>query len=253
MDNYLATWYFREDEELGHKYCQVSGQAGTDAFNTIYWRCVYCFYKTSLLTQKNIKYYFFTNTEVPENVEGFNLKHFMDDNEIHIIKLEYTYMPPMNWCDEWWAELFEFDILKYCGDIAGNWLVLDSDCILRKSLKPVYELIQKDGAISYQRDYALNHDINGLTIKGEREIYEMVFGERADDLQHLGAEFIGIRSDRIGEMLSIYDILWKYSLSRFLEGKSRLITEEHFFSLIYYKMGIRYAKGGGVYKTYVEC
>lgn len=240
MNNYLATWMYVEDKEK--LYSQV-GKSGSESFNIVYWRCVYCFYKTSILTQKNIKYYFFTNIDVPENVDGFNLKQFMKFNNIETVKLQYTYAPPEDWCDSWWVEMFEFDILNYCKNIEGRWLILDVDCIMRKSLLPVFDIIEADGGINYHVGYSLEHNINGLTVKEEREIYENVFKEAANDLHHRGGEFVGIRSDMIEEMLSLYNILYKDSIDKYKTGRKRLITEEHFFSLIFYRLGYRYAKG----------
>ncbi len=205
MDNYLATWLCGDD--MGHQYCQISGKSDSTEFHNIYWKCVYCFYKTSILTQTNINYYFFTNLDVPTNVDGFNIKRFMEDVGIKIVKLKYSYAPPENWCTAWWVELFEFDILKYCKNIEGNWLILDADCIMRKSILPIYSIIEEDGGINFYAGYGIEDDINGLTLGGEREIYQDVFSETADGLHHRGGELIGIRSDKIEEMLSIYELL----------------------------------------------
>lgn len=241
MDNYLATWLCGDDK--GHQYCQVSGESNSIEFQNTYWKCVYRFYKTSILTQKNIHYYFFTNLNVPINVDGLNIKCFMEDEGIEIVKLDYTYAPPENWCTAWWVELFEFDILKYCKNVKGNWLILDADCIIRKSLLPIYSIIEEDGGINYHAGYGIEHEINGLTIKEEREIYQDVFNDMADELYHRGGELIGIKYNKIEELLLIFECLYKDSFCRFMEGKKRLITEEHFFTLIYYRMGYRYAKG----------
>ena len=107
-----------------------------------------------------------------------NIKQYMEDAGIKIVKLEYSYTPPQNWCTAWWVELFEFDILKYCKNIEGNWLILDADCIMRKSILPIYSIIEEDGGINFYAGYGIEDDINGLTLEGEREIYQEVFGGR---------------------------------------------------------------------------
>lgn len=241
MINNLATWLYLDDNE--HIYYQV-GKSGSERFKTIYWRCVYCFYKSCIITQENVQYYFFSNVDVPEDVDGFNLRQFMEDNNIKTVKQPYTYAPPIDWTDAWWAELYEFDILNYCKNIEGNWLVLDADCIMRKPLTPIFDIVCTGGGINYRYEYGLDDNINGLTLRGEREIYEDVFKEEATDLYHMAGEFVGIKSDRIEDILSLYDLLYKDSMHRYRIGDKRLITEDHFFTLIYYKLGFRYMQGG---------
>lgn len=241
MNHYLATWLYLDDNE--HIYYQV-GKAGSERFKTTYWRCVYCFYQSCIITQKDVIYYFFSNVDVPEDVDGFNLRRFMEDNNIKTVKQPYTYAPPIDWTEAWWAELYEFDILNYCKNIEGNWLILDADCIMRKPLLPVFERIEKDGGVNYHYEYGLDDNLNGLTLRGEREIYEDVFKEAATDLNHMAGEFVGARPDRIEEILSLYHMLYQDSMHRFRLGQKRLITEEHFFTLIYYKLGFRCAQGG---------
>ena len=77
---------------------------------------------------------------------------------------------------------------------------------------PIYSIIEEDGGINFYAGYGIEDDINGLTLGGEREIYQDVFGETADDLYHRGGELIGIRSDKIEEMVSIYEHLYEDSL-----------------------------------------
>ncbi len=79
-----------------------------------------------------------------------NIKQYMEDAGIKIVKAGiFIYTTSKLVCTAWWVELFEFDILKYCKNIEGNWLILDADCIMRKSILPIYSIIEEDGGINF--------------------------------------------------------------------------------------------------------
>ena len=140
-------------------------------------------------------------------------------------------------------QFYLFDVLNYCKDIDGNYLILDSDCFIRYSLNPVFEKIEKDSVVTYNYGYNVEHNINGISIEQMRKLYEEFFREPATELSYYGGEFIAVNSKIIPEILSTYKKLWDCNFEKYLKKDIKLNEEAHFLSLIYYKLGMRKSEG----------
>ncbi len=73
MADYIITWLYAESPDDESYYPSVGGNTSSAGFQEVYWRCVYVFYKSALLTQKNqsVQYMFFTNVfDIPTDVGG---------------------------------------------------------------------------------------------------------------------------------------------------------------------------------------
>lgn len=240
MKNYLATWFYAETPDDESYYPQVGGNTSSSSFQMIYWKCVYCFFESVRLTHnKNMpNLLFFTNVNnIPEDICGINLNKYFDDNNINVIKFELSNKVPKDWYSAWRNQFYLFDILDYCGKSDGNYLILDSDCLIRKSLIPIFELIKKNNIINYNYGYADDHVINGISTLQMRELYTEFFAEEGQQLSYYCGEFIGVNNNVIPDILKTYHLLWKLNYRKYLSKQPKLNEEAHFLSLIYYKLG----------------
>ena len=246
MKNYLLTWFYAESKNDDSYYPSVEGSGSSEKVHEYYWKCVYDFYETAKITQdlNTVNLMFFTNVEkLPENIGGINFEKYFIENNIEVIRLELTNKTPKDWYGSWRNQFYLFDVLNYCKAAEGNYLILDSDCFIRYSLNPVFENIERNSVVTYNYGYSLEHDINGISIKQMRNLYEEFFSESASELSYYGGEFIAVNSKIIPEILDIYKKLWDCNFEKYLKKDIKLNEEAHFLSLIYYKLGMRKSDG----------
>lgn len=246
MPNYIITWLYAESPEDESHYPSVGGEASSEKFQKVYWQCVYDFYKSALLTQKNpaVKYMFFTNVpNIPINIEGINICQFLAKNNVTIQRLELTNKTPKDWYGAWRNQFFLFDILEYLQNIEGNYLILDSDCFITKDLTCIFNEIEKKKILSFDSGvYTLDYPINGISTKQMRNLYKEFFGE-VSYLEYKGGEFIAINSDMIPQILYEYKKLWNLNYQKYLMREVKLNEEAHFLSLIYAHLGYEESVG----------
>ena len=240
MKNYLITWFYAEKEDDESFYPSVGGNTSSPKFQEVYWKCVYDFYKSAkLIGGKNIKFLFFTNVpNIPTDVDGVNISEYFKKAGIEVVQLELSNKTPKDWYGAWRNQFYLFDILQYLEGKEGNYLILDSDCIIRKSLSPVFKDIEKNKIITYDCKYSLVHDINGISINKMNELYKEFYNEEAYELSYKGGEFIGISGEIIKNILREYRLLWNLNYRKYEENVTKLNEEAHFLSLIYCRLGI---------------
>lgn len=239
MDRYLTTWFYAEDENDESNYPQIGCKPSSSAFQKVYWRCVYCFFRSAVITNGTaVRYLFFTNVqELPADVDGVDIGRFFRDSGIEVIRTELTKKTPTDWFASWRNQFYLFDILEKLKTIPGCHIVLDSDCIISKPLDPLYCEIGNCGNVAYAIGGSNPHPINGITQDQMRAIYQDMFGEGpCEDLHYHGGEIVAIRSDLIPDLLDTVGILWEKNFQRYRENRFKLNEEAHFLSLAYYRL-----------------
>lgn len=242
MDNYLITWFYAEKKDDESFYPSVGGNTSSPEYQKVYWRCVYDFYRTAQLTQRenNTEYLFFTNVpSIPTDIDGFNLAEFLLTAGIKVIRLELTNRTPKDWYGAWRNQFYLFDVLSYLKDhFTGDFLILDSDIFITQDLLPVFQDIQKNQMIAYDCGYHDDVSINGISINQMRALYEKFSGGGYDSkLRYKGGELIGVTSKLIPDILKDYSELWKFNYKLYEQKQTKLNEEAHFLSVIYHHLG----------------
>lgn len=177
--NYLITWFYAENKDDESFYPSVGGNTSSPEFHRVYWKCIFDFYKSAILTNGHeISYMFFTNVpHIPTDVDGVNLEIFFREHDIRIKQLELSKRTPSDWYGAWRNQLYEFDVLRELSKEDGNsYLILDSDILIRKSLLPVFDDIAGNGAVCYECGYRVDQNINGISIEQMRSLYDEIYG-----------------------------------------------------------------------------
>ena len=243
MDNFLITWFYAEKKDDESFYPSVGGNTSSPAYQKVYWKCVYDFYRSAQLTQieKSVKYLFFTNVpNIPTDIDGFNLSNFFCEMGVHVERLELSNRTPKDWYGAWRNQFYLFDVLQYLkAHYEGNFLVLDSDIFVTKDLLPVFKDIQQNHLISYDCGYDEKRLINGISIGQMQDLYLKYAGGNTCNLRYKGGEFIGINSDVLSDVLKCYFDLWKFNYGLYEKKQVKLNEEAHFLSLIYYHLGYK--------------
>jgi hypothetical protein len=239
MKNYLITWFYSEQANDESFYPSVGGSSSSAQFQYVYWRCVYVFYRSALITNRDVvsDYLFFTNVENLPTVDGVNFKEFFEENGIQVIQQELTRKTPSDWYGAWRNQFYVFDVLDRLKKEEGNFLVLDSDCVITRSLQSLYADIEKHGIITLPIDYSEDREINGCSIRQMREIYHDFFGgDFPQKLGYMGGEIIAISSLRMNELLETAESIWQKNYELYERKTIKLNEEAHILSLCYYRM-----------------
>jgi hypothetical protein len=153
--------------------------------------------------------------------------------------LELSKKTPVDWYGAWRNQLYEFDILReLSNDGENNYLILDSDILIRESLIPLFQEIEKNGAICYDCGYEVNHNINGISIAEMRSLYTDIYGEGEGLPSYYGGEFIGLTSRVIKKLVDEFEFLWSENYKRYENKIFKLNEEAHFLSVLYYKLDV---------------
>ena len=246
MADYIITWLYAESPDDESYYPSVGGNTSSAGFQEVYWRCVYVFYKSALLTQKNqsVQYMFFTNVfDIPTDVGGVNICRFFDDNNVRVQRLELTNRTPKDWYGAWRNQFFLYDILRYLQDVDVNFLILDSDCFITKDLSRVFKEIEEKKIVSFKgKGHGLDYPVNGISTAQMRMLYQEFFGE-ASELEYKGGEWIAVNSSMVPRIINEYKKLWKLNYQKYLSQEVKLNEEAHFLSMIYVRLGHQESAG----------
>ncbi|MGG0574543.1 hypothetical protein ABE036_11345 [Priestia aryabhattai] len=238
--DYIISWLYLEEKGNESSYMQVNAKSTSKKFQNVYWECVVSFYYASLQKNPAAKHIFYTNAQELPIIQGFCVASFFENNDIEIKKQELTNKTPMNWHNAWRNQFYVFDILKDLSTVVEKndaILILDSDCIIKNSLEPLFTIIKDKGLISYLIGYDLEHNINGISTNNMRKLYKCFYNEDKD-VFYYGGEFIGIKGGNLDTLLREYQLLWAKNYKLYEEKKLKLNEEAHFLSMLYHNMNL---------------
>ncbi len=134
----IATWFVADRLGEETSFPQVEGLSSSAKFQNTYWRCITCFFSSSLRHNVEAPHLFFTNTEIPV-VDGVDLSLLFRSWEIQIIRLPITFRLPRSATGSWGNQFYILDIIKYvaAGKCSHNLIVLDCDCVWTKPLEQI--------------------------------------------------------------------------------------------------------------------
>ncbi len=246
MKNYLVTWFYSEEANDASYYPSVGGSSSSAKIQYIYWRCIYVFFRSALITNRDVitDFVFFTNVENLPTVDGVNFKEFFEENHIRVVLQELTRKTPKDWYGAWRNQFYLFDILKHFQDADGNILILDSDCVVNAPLKSLYEEIHEKGILTLPIDYSVKREINGCSIEQMREIYRRILKTpQSNGLLYMGGEFVAIRGDKTAPLMEMFETIWAKNYELYEAKEPKLNEEAHVLSLCYYALGAQNEAG----------
>jgi hypothetical protein len=239
MRNYFVSWFYVEPEGDDNFSPSAGGRSSSTRVQAIYWRCVYDLYKTALATNAEVvtDWIFVSNQKELPVVDGVDLNRFFADHQVKLVNVELTRKTPKDWSGAWRNQFYIFDILEYLQQFEGNFIVLDTDCVVPYSLKNLYRDVEQNGVVALTIDYPKDKNVNGCSLLGMREIYQECFGgEAPEDLVYSGGEICAVNSAVIPEILKTFDEIRKVNYVRYEKKLMKLTDEAHHLSLIYYHM-----------------
>ena len=224
----------------------MGGVSSSAVFQDVYWRCVTCFFDSSIRKNAGVPHYLFTNTDLPV-IDGVDLAQLFQWWKIQIIPLPITYRLPRGAAKSWGNQFYILDIIKYLAKhrLSDEIIVLDCDCIWRGPVTSVSDAILHYGCLTYTLDqdhYGWDAKINGVTRQElARALHEWA-GEcgidvadgvsNATKLHYHGGEIFAATRDVCCDLAAMIDPFWDWCLKT---GPDHSAVEEeaHFLSILY--------------------
>lgn len=239
VQNYIATWFYKESKEEASFYPQAGKTGDSELVHSIYMQIQVPFFTTFRHYNPDAKLLFFTNVE--------QLPHYLDELfaglDVEIVRLPYRCIPPKGWYKAWRNQFYLYDIWQYMDSrmqAADNLLICDADCLCTASLTPLFEESAACGSALYEFTTDAETMVNGITLKEMNELYEACYGEKpSTPLYYYGGEFIVLRGDKVKAVNEAYRPLWEYNLQLFADARPKLNEEALFFSVLAERLHIR--------------
>jgi hypothetical protein len=244
----IGTWFVADSKENETAFPQVGQRSSTLAFQDVYWRCVACFYVTSVANNPHARHVFYTNTHI-RHVDGFDMQGLFDRLDVEVIQLPITYRLPRDKARSWGNQFYILDIIKH---MAGNpstdkFVILDSDCIWNSSAEKLSSALDECGCLMYtlgNEEFETNAAINGITRQQMRAALNDWQGTstpgasaEAEGVEYNGGELFAATHAECKVLASMIDDLWQWQSGQ--PDKKGFLEEAHFLSILYAARGYK--------------
>lgn len=235
----ICTWFIADTQSEATYFPQIGMRSDAPQAQATYWRCVLCFFASSVRLNPTSRHMFFTNVDIP-SVDGFDLATALDYLSVEIVKLPITYRLPAGAVSSWGNQFYVFDILEYAArDRRGEaYIVLDSDCIWLRPVEHILPDLLEHGALTYELDEEEHHAdeaINGLSRQGMGRFVSQR-GKAKSVVAYCGGEIVAADLQNVDAIVERLPTLWPSVLA----GETDSPREEaHLLSVIYALNGVR--------------
>lgn len=242
----IATWFVADKRGEETSFPQVGGISSSAGFQNTYWRCVTCFFASSLRYNAGATHLLFTNTDIPI-VDGVDLAELFRNWGVKVINLPITFRLPRAAARSWGNQLYILDIIKFAAanKYSDNLVVLDCDCVWTKPIEQISEAISRYGCLTYtlnDEHYAWDAPINGVT---RQEMATALHRWTADcgidvhaEIQNApyihyhGGEIFAATKEVCCDLSVLIDSLWHWLLKAGFDARG-IKEEAHFLSILY--------------------
>lgn len=209
--NIIATWFVRDAVTEQTFFPQTGMQSGSEDSIARYYSCVNVFYHLARHTNPGANLEFFTNLnmkELPKEIIDALIK-----NNVKITTVKKKHFLTSKDTKSWGNQFYVFDILEHLTN-RSEWkalVLLDSDCIVRKSLDELFQTIYELGSIRLDigsSDYNPQQRINGRTQAELAAYCNTKFGTDLREVSYSGGEIVGVTTNEASRIISIFETIW---------------------------------------------
>ncbi|SDT59564.1 hypothetical protein [Bradyrhizobium canariense] len=234
LDAVITTWFVSDDPEHASFFPQIGGSSETTEAKAIYWRCILCFFASSIAVNPRNTHVLFTNSKLPI-VDGVDVAQAFDQWQVRVVYLPISYRLPRGRVEAWGNQFYIFDIIKYLAEFCENecYLVLDSDCVWVRPVTELAKAIGQHGVLTYlidDREHPEAEPINGLSRQGMARFLGSVGGKPRDSIPYCGGEIFAATRDETKRLAGQIDRVWAHVLA---DEKDTPKEEAHLLSILY--------------------
>jgi hypothetical protein len=208
----IATWFVADDAATATFFPQVGSRSDAPETQAVYWRCVLCFYASSLVLNPAQPHVFFTNTALP-TIDGIDFAAVFARWKVAVVRLPITYRLPKGAVEMWGNQFYIFDILAYLSRHGTNarHVVLDSDCLWLKPVNALADTIDRHGVATYQigaDEHAMDMIINGRSRADLARYIRARGGKTGEHANYLGGEIFAATQEQTALLSAQIATLW---------------------------------------------
>lgn len=220
------------------------GKSTSSKFVGVYLKNCIVFFITARKFNATAHLLLFTNTNLPEKLDNFDLKLMLDQLGVTVVSVNFEYKTPPGYHGAWRNQFFEFSIFRKMVELSKKdddlYLLTDSDCIITGDLAPVWEKA-RSGCLTYDMGYPEDYPINGLSRLDMKTIYEQLLDKKlTQPPQYYGGEFFLANIASIRLIMDDFAQLWPILLSRHERGELKFNEEAHTLSYLFYKNNLQH-------------
>jgi hypothetical protein len=234
----IATWLVADTPADQTDYPQVPGNSATIAFQAIYWRCVVCFFATSVKMQVPARRILFTNVESVPAVDGYDLNTVLSDLGVEVIYLPITHRLRRSAVASWGNQFYILDIIHEAAKRLQfeSFIVLDSDCVWVRPAEDFLGDLVRFGVLTLDLAHREDELINGISRQDLRQVAQVLSGKPVTHVPHyVCGEIFACSRERIDEVRGHAARLWNMVKD---DPNPALREEAHLLSVVYDVMNV---------------
>lgn len=241
--NHICTWFCADEKGEESIFPQTGKKSSSPGHQNIYWKCIVVFFVTSKRFNKTEKHLLFTNVSAIPVIQGVDIKKVLDELDVTVVHTSFKYKTPKGYYGRFQNQFYEFSILEHIANnernLSDQYLILDSDCIFIKPAEPLFKEAEPDGFISFEDKVLPDYNINGLSRRDMKAIFEDLLQRPIDVMPsyHLG-EFLLCNLRNIKKLYADFQELWPQLLERHEQNLPKFNEEAHTLSFLYFKNGL---------------
>lgn len=254
MANILATWIYLDTKESGSYFPSSKGHSSDFNIQKIYWRCVATFFATARYYNPDVQLALFSNVSEYPQVDGVDIAAELKKLNVTCYTTPFEYLTPEGYFQNWRNQFYEFSIFRFIANNpafadSDNFILLDSDCIIRGDLQPVFADVAAKQCITYIMYYPEDYVIHGISRRNMQEVFERLSGRTVPEVPHYHAgEFYASTVAMLKTIINDFYQVWPKLLQYHAQGRTKLNEEAHVLSYLYHHNGI----SGGDADKYVK-
>lgn len=229
----ISCWFVADAASEATYSPQIGIQSDSPEAHKIYWRCILCFYVTSLAVNPRSKHVFFTNVALPK-VDGLDVASLFAQWGVETVTMPVQHRLPANTVSAWGNQFYVLDIIHYLSrsDMGKRFLILDSDCVWIRNVDALASAIDQHGQLTLLEEDAYpdpDKPINGLSRTHMAAFLKNIGGKDVPELPYFGGEIFAATKDAIDDVAARSTTLWPLVLNR---APHAPLEEAHFLSIV---------------------
>jgi len=240
----IATWFVSDAAEDATWFPQVGARSDNAKAQAVYWKCVVCFFASSLKVNQSSRHVFYTNA-TPPVVEGIDIGECLAKWGVETVSLPVTFRLPRGAVASWGNQFYVFDIMAHHAATQSEQalILLDSDCLWLRPASRIAVEAERSGAVTYQLgndEHPADSEINGQSREGLARFVAENGGPNLAQVPYCGGEFYAASAATNRVVVEHARRLWPAIAE---QGPFAPREEAHLLSAIYAMMQIEIGTG----------
>lgn len=236
----IATLLVIDRPEDASYFPQVGHDSSQAAFQAVYWRCVACFFATSVRQNPDARHVLFTTAERVPVTDGLDLGELFGRLGVEVVSLPITHRLGRDRVASWNNVFYILDVIAHLAREGGfdNAVVMDSDCVWVRSRDGLVADLARRAVLSLSIPYAYDERLNGASRRDMVRAARQLAGEDLAFIPNFsGGELFAATRAGLGEVHRVASALWQRLVAS-APGEVGVYTEEHLLSLTYEILGV---------------